>query len=117
MLVVDDNKDLLDLYTRIFTRHKYTNVFQAEDGDKAIKLFSELNEKPDFILMDYRMPIMNGIDAAKELFRIKDDNIIIMMSADTSIIDEALKVGIKGFIKKPIEIGELFSQINEILAK
>lgn len=107
----------MDLYSLILRRNKYERIDLAEDGDEAIKMYSKLNEKPEFILLDYRMPRLNGIDTAKEILQINPECIIIMMSADTTVIDEALKIGIKGFIKKPVEVSEFLMQIREILAK
>ncbi|MHA1992467.1 MAG: response regulator [Candidatus Hodarchaeales archaeon] len=116
-MLVDDNKDLLDLYSLIFKRNNYERIDRAEDGDEAVQIYSELNEKPEFILLDYRMPRLNGIDTARQIFQINSECIIIMMSADTTVIEEALKMGIKGFIKKPVEVSEFLKQIKEILAR
>lgn len=117
MLLVDDNIDLLDLYSLILKRNHYEKVDCALNGEEAIKIFRELNEKPDFLLLDYRMPRLNGIDAAKEILKMNSECVIIMMSADTTVVEEAIRIGIKGFIKKPVEIPEFLRQIKEILAK
>jgi YesN/AraC family two-component response regulator len=98
-------------------RNNYERIERAEDGDEAIEKYSELNEKPEFILLDYRMPRVNGIDAAKEILHMNSECVIIMMSADTTVVEEALKIGIKGFIKKPVEVSEFLKQIEEILTK
>lgn len=105
----------MDLYSLILKRNSFDRIDCAEDGDEAIKMFSKINEKPDFILLDYRMPKMNGIEAAKEILRVNPESKIIMMSADTTVINHAIQIGIKGFIKKPVEVSEFLKQIKEIL--
>lgn len=59
---------------------------------------------------------MNGIETAKEILKMNPESKIIMMSADTTVIKSALQIGIKGFIKKPVEVSEFLRQIKEILA-
>ena len=46
----------------------------ANNGDEAIKMFKNFSKKPDIIILDYRMPIKNGLDALKEILQIDHDS-------------------------------------------
>lgn len=84
----------------------------ANNGAKAFEMLKKLNEEPDIILMDHRMPIKNGLEITRELINGNIKSKIIFISADNSIRDEALKVGAKFFIQKPFSQVELIEKIN-----
>ncbi|MHA1991810.1 MAG: response regulator [Candidatus Hodarchaeales archaeon] len=115
VLIVDDNLDLLHIYSLALSDYNCEKIILACDGIEAINKFLILDKKPDIILLDYHMPKLNGIETAKVLMRIKPDNNIIMISADTTIIEEAMKIGIKGFIKKPVDFKCFSRLILEII--
>jgi len=78
-------------------------------------MFKSFLKKPDIILMDYRMPIKNGIDASKEIMKIDGKTKIIFLSADNSIKEEALSIGVTKFRDKPFSINELINDITKAL--
>ena len=108
ILVVDDNEKNLLLIKDILIYHGY-EVIDAENGADGVKMARE--QKPDLILMDVQMPVMNGYMATKTL---KDDpetrNIKIIaltsfaMKGDN---DKILGAGFDGYISKPIDTREL----------
>jgi len=69
----------------------YNVVASAFDGAEAIRVYSKLYPKPDVVLMDHRMPVMNGIAAAKELLRINPSCKIIFLSADEKVSSPSSK--------------------------
>jgi len=69
------------------------------------------------MLMDYRMPIKNGIEATVEILKHGCQSKIIFATADVSIKAHALKVGAFSVVNKPINFDELINKINEILKK
>lgn len=76
-----------------------------------------MNPKPEIILMDYRMPVMDGIMATKELKRMDPSCRIIFLSADETAMEAALASGASAFKTKPVRIEELEdSMINIIKA-
>lgn len=70
--------------------------------------------EPDFILMDHRMPVKNGLEATKELLKSKPNLKIIFVSADISIKNKALEAGALDFIKKPFDLKTLFERLDKI---
>jgi DNA-binding response OmpR family regulator len=78
-------------------------------------MFKNFHEKPDIILMDHRIPLKSGIEAAKEILEFDNSVKIIFMSADTSIRDEALENGAVSFKEKPFSLERLFNNIQKVL--
>ncbi len=123
ILLADDNPINLDLTTRLLKK-KGHEVTTAENGQEAVDLF--LKGSFDVILMDLEMPIISGIEAARQI-RAKEKASSIDTPAYTPIIamtahDEetertaCLVVGMDGFISKPIDIKTLNQTIQEIIA-
>ena len=63
VFIVEDEVELMDLYVEVLELDGHTVVGTAENGVEAIEKFAALEGCPDAIIMDYRMPIKNGIQA------------------------------------------------------
>ena len=90
-------------------------VGTANNGITAIKIYKQLNEKPDIILIDYRIPLKNGIETAKEILKLDKSSKIIFTTADSTIKKEALSLGIIDFIEKPFLCEKLIESIHKII--
>lgn len=95
---------------------KYEVVGMASNGQRAVEIFDTMNPKPDIILMDHRMPIKNGIQAAREILKQARDVKIIFASADRSIKKQAFEIGAVDFIEKPFNHTELIKTIKAALS-
>ncbi len=113
ILIVDDDKFLHKVLERILMIGGHQVVDHAYDGAEALKKFIQLNPKPDIILMDHRMPVMNGTTATRKLLQMDQTAIIIFISADDSVYDEAIDAGAKGFLTKPIRSANLFEALKQ----
>ena len=116
VLIVDDEKDLLDLLAYNFEREGY-RVRAARDGVEALELARET--PPDLIVLDIMMPRMDGIEACR---RIRSDALlrklpIIMLTARTEEEDqiEGLESGADIYLSKPISVSVLLSQARALL--
>jgi two-component system chemotaxis response regulator CheY len=89
-------------------------VGTAATGEEALEKFNALEEKPDLIIMDHRMPGMGGLDAARLMMDMDPQTKIILVSADDNAVWEALKLGIVG-MRKPINVGDLMSAIEVVV--
>jgi len=87
----------------------------ANNGDEAIKMFRDFAEKPDIIILDYRMPIKNGLDALKEILQIDHNSRVIFASADKTIKEEVYSYGAMEFLDKPFTHQKLISTLNRCL--
>jgi CheY-like chemotaxis protein len=112
--VVEDEKALVDVLLKLFAKRGIRVCFVAYDGGEAILKFIRSTPKPHIILMDYRMPTVNGIDATIEILKIDPETRIIFLSADIDVKEEALKSGAMIFLKKPASIKDIDKAIGDI---
>jgi two-component system, chemotaxis family, chemotaxis protein CheY len=113
--VVEDERALVDVLLRLFAKRGIRVCFVAYDGGEAILKFIKSTPKPHIVLMDYRMPTVNGIDATIEIMKIDPETRIIFLSADIDVKEDALKAGVKIFLKKPASIKDIDNAIREIV--
>ncbi len=94
------------------------NTIWAKNGEEAINLFKE-NKDIDLIMMDIKMPIMNGMDATIEIRKINPGIPIIAVTAYALAEDRelCLKNGCDEFVTKPINRDHLLSLTNKLLRK
>jgi CheY-like chemotaxis protein len=116
ILLVEDNEMNLDMLSRRLLRHGY-DVSTAEDGEQA--LLKVKLEKPDLVLMDLSIPIIDGWEATR---RIKDDPEthhipVIALTAHALIEDreKALSAGCDDYEIKPIDFPKLLEKIQKLL--
>lgn len=109
--IVEDERDLVKVYEKAFAKKGIAICFVALDGIEAVKMYIQCTPKPHCILMDYRMPIMNGIEATREILKFDPEAKIIFLSADIAVRDEALKAGALTFLKKPANLSAIIDAI------
>jgi CheY-like chemotaxis protein len=114
--IVDDDFELLTTYS-VVLEHLGYRILTANDGDEIVDQVLHGHEAaPDVILMDYRMPKMNGLEAAKMILRVRPGVKIIMSTADDSVKQEAISAGMT-FLQKPFSLDELANAIRESLGE
>lgn len=99
----------------MLTNYGFEVIGKANNGEEALKMYKEFNDKPEIILMDHRMPIKNGIETTREIIKLNYDTIIIFASADKTVKDEALSIGASRFLSKPFSYEELIHEIKDCL--
>lgn len=114
ILLVDDERDLLLIYTKLLMMEGHDVVDSASNGKEAIEKFSELPIKPDIIIMDYRMPVLDGLVAMKEILKKTPNAKVLFVSAEKRVEKEALEAGAIGFFTKPTSIRTLLAEIDRI---
>lgn len=87
----------------------------STNGKDAIDNYKNTSEKPKVIIMDHRMPIMNGFDAMIEILKLNNETKIIFASADTAMKNVSISKGAIAFLSKPFKIGELISLVNKAI--
>jgi CheY-like chemotaxis protein len=120
VLVIDDDEVLLETACDTL-KALGTAAERAESGQEALEklLAKKQSDKSyDVIIMDWKMPGVNGVELTKKIRRIAGDDIsILLVSAYdwTQIEDDAKQAGINGFISKPLFRSSLFKKISEVL--
>ncbi|MFX1418883.1 MAG: response regulator [Promethearchaeota archaeon] len=115
IFIIDDDQSLQRLYALILKEAGFEIIATAINGKDAIEKYKTMNDKPDIILMDHRMPIKNGLDAMVEILQINKDEKIIFASADISVKQKAKSLGACAFLDKPFKMQELLNKIQSIV--
>lgn len=99
VLIVDDNKQVRELL-RDYLPNMFDEIYECEDGSDAVSFFRK--HHPDWVLMDWEMPKMNGITATREIIGEFPEANICMVTAfdDEEIRSEAFSAGASGFVLK-----------------
>lgn len=112
VLFVDDNETIRTLYRRILEKH-VNHLYIAENGSHGLELY--LKHKPDLVITDMVMPVMNGLEMVKEIKKIAPEAKFVVMSAysEKDSFVESIHLGVDGYLMKPVEAKKLLSLIDE----
>jgi DNA-binding response OmpR family regulator len=113
ILIAEDERDIRDLITFTLTYAGY-EVLQATNGEEAVKI--ALTEKPDLILLDVRMPYMNGYEACIKMKSEESlqDLPVVFLSAkgQETEVQTGLQAGAVEYILKPFSPDELIERVR-----
>ena len=111
VLVVDDDKDILNIVEEILSHEGYT-VSTAANGLEALGWLKK--QRPGLILLDMRMPVMDGWQFTSNLRIEYDKHIpVVVMTAAKDARQRAREVDAEGYIAKPFDIDHLLATVRE----
>ena len=115
ILIVEDEANIRELLRLYLEREGYT-VIEAENGVEGIKQWK--SEKPDMLLLDVMMPVMDGWTVCKEI-RAESDVPIIMLTAKGETADRVsgLEMGADDYIVKPLEMPEVIARVRAVFRR
>jgi DNA-binding response OmpR family regulator len=115
IVVVDDERPLVDLVSRYLRREGY-EVHAAFDGDEAIEVIGAV--RPDVIVLDLMLPGIDGLEVARRV-REDGDPYIVMLTARSDEVDRivGLRVGADDYMTKPFSPNELVARIQAMLRR
>jgi len=116
ILVVDDNEEFCQNMKDIVELQGY-EVLTAHDGFQALELVRQ--NGLDLVLMDVRMPVMDGVATFKKIKQIAPQLPVIMVTAYAveQLVRDALRQGAFGFLRKPLDFELLFAVIESAVSK
>lgn len=115
ILIVEDEANIRELLRLYLEREGYT-VLEAENGVEGIKKWK--SEKPDMLLLDVMMPVMDGWAVCREI-RAESDVPIIMLTAKGETADRVsgLEMGADDYIVKPLEMPEVIARVRAVFRR
>ena len=114
ILLVDDDRDLLEMLCSIFRRAGYTDLVTASSGQEALQVWRE--QQPALIVLDVMMPGMDGFEVLREIRRTSRVP-VLMLTARGEAEDriEGLEIGADDYLPKPFLPRELLLRVGAIL--
>ncbi|WP_335773885.1 butyrate response regulator transcription factor BumR [Campylobacter jejuni] len=116
ILVVEDEVKARESMINILSE-RFGKVIGAQNGDEGLKKFKKF--KPDLVITDIAMPIMDGLDMAREIKEISDDVPIVVLSAysEKERLLRSIDIGIDKYLIKPVDIEELFKVLDYLIGE
>lgn len=113
LLFVEDNESVRSLYNKRL-RNRTEKFFLAENGEEGLEIYKQ--HKPDLIITDISMPIMNGLEMIKKIKKLSEDVKVIVMSAYSikEYFLEAINLGVNGYLIKPVDPFKLYALVDEL---
>jgi two-component system, chemotaxis family, chemotaxis protein CheY len=115
IMVVDDAAFLRAMLKDILIKAGHEVVFEAANGKEAVDRYRTY--QPDLVTMDITMPVMEGIQAVKEIRKLDPKANIVMCSAmgQTNLVIEAIQSGANDFIIKPFQANRVLEAVDKAI--
>ena len=115
VLIADDHPLIRQGLRTLLEQHGFTVIGEAADGREATQLAQEL--EPDVAVLDLAMPLLNGLDAAREITRAsrRTKTIVVTVHTADQYVLAALQAGVRGYVLKSQAIAELVQAIQEVM--
>jgi CheY-like chemotaxis protein len=121
VVIVEDDPNDAELIMRVFRKHNMVNkIVLLQDGAEALEFFfgSRANDAPKVVLLDLKLPKVNGIEV---LQRLKADDrtknipvVVLTSSAESEDIKDAYRYGVNSYVTKPIRFEEFANAVSEL---
>jgi two-component system, chemotaxis family, chemotaxis protein CheY len=116
ILIVDDEAHIRKYVSLILKSLGVTSVIEASNGEEAVATFQR--ERPDMVLLDVNMPLIDGIETLKRLKVVDPDCIVVMLTslANRSTVEQVLELGAANYIRKDTPREEVTKAIADTIA-
>jgi two-component system, NarL family, response regulator NreC len=115
VVIADDHAMFRQGLKSMLESDNYSVVGEAENGHEAIRMVRQ--QKPEFAILDFSMPLLNGIDAARDIQRRSPEThvVLLTMYEDDTCALEALRAGVRAYVLKTQTSGELVAALGEVV--
>ena len=116
ILIVDDSEEILKLMSRVLNSNQGTEVIgSASNGAEAVARAEGL--RPDLVIMDVEMPIMNGLEATRRIKQAHPETAVVLVSESAGLIAERVAGGADGYLLKPFSAVSLIREVLDIFER
>jgi len=116
ILIVDDEPIIRMDLREMMEEYGFDVVAEAKNGEEAVEM--AFRHRPDLILLDVKMPVMNGIKAAGIIRKFSDASIVLLTAYnDRKLVEEACAVHVTAYLVKPVTDANLFPAIEVALSQ
>ncbi len=113
ILIAEDDPLIRNLFKEILIRNGY-DIVEAVDGEDALIVYDKLHKKPDIIIVDFRMPKINGLELTQEILSRDPNSNIIMVTGDPAMNQEILNNSGVIYKEKPVNLDEFLKEIHSL---
>jgi len=115
ILVVDDNKGVLDFLLLLLSKHQFAAV-GASSGSQCLEIVK--NRRIDLIILDVMMPVMDGLEVCQELKKLAPSIPVILLTARDDMMTRAaaMDLGVSEFVAKPVNNRDLLNRVRTQLS-
>ncbi|BBH24639.1 Fis family transcriptional regulator [Paenibacillus baekrokdamisoli] len=116
IVVVDDDPIIRMDIREMLEEEAYTVVGEAKNGQEAIELVAKL--KPDLVIMDVKMPVMNGIKASQIIRKMQDTAVLLLTAySQKELVQDARQAGVTAYLVKPVSEADLIPAVEIALSQ
>lgn len=115
ILIADDEQELRATLSSVLRSYGYSFVHHATNGADAVQLIEKGTPEIHLAFLDISMPVMNGIEVAKKIQKIKPNCFCVIVSgySDIENVKSALSAGAKGFVVKPFTTQKIIDVLTK----
>lgn len=114
LLLADDHALIRQGIKELLQKQGFQVVCEASNGQEALRIAEKV--QPDVAIVDIGMPVLNGVDTAREMNKASPKTKVILLTqhAESQYVAEALRAGVKGYVLKSQAAEDLFDAIHEV---
>jgi DNA-binding NarL/FixJ family response regulator len=116
ILVADDQEPVRRrVCSTLMTRSDFEVCGEASNGKEALEKFKQL--KPDLVILDITMPLMNGLETARAIHSVSPKTPVLILSVHKTkqLIEEARRIGVRGYVTKEDAVQNLVQAVDTVL--
>ncbi|HKK18835.1 MAG TPA: response regulator [Opitutales bacterium] len=114
-LIVDDEAHLRTYLKLILKQIGFTNFHEAVNGQEAVDIYRDC--KPEIVLMDVNMPVMEGIEALREIIEFDEEAVVVMTTSVVSrqAVETSVELGASHYIRKDMKKEEIAEVLDTLI--